>query len=369
MMQRDVRAEDAGKTIIQIVHAWLHPSKKMLASLKWNKGRILCNGVPVRTDHVPHPGDRISVILEDMPHVTTDPNNHTTDTQNTAFYISEDVSYPTVQSPQSLVTQPHDQTRKIKILYEDRHIIILDKPAGIAVHPCPGHPRSKTLLAALEQNSKVPPLCYRVVGRLDIDTGGCMMYAKTRYAADIYSRFRKSGTLFKCYLALLHGHLTTKQGILCTTLSPAQHGHIMRPVTPLAPDARLCRTAFHVLAQSTNGTLIAARPLTGRMHQIRAQFAAAGHALIGDTLYGAPPCRILPHQALHATEMTFPRLSEQVDLDTVITARVHSPLPRQFQTLLRQRIPPTQFSLSHPDEPDVYACLSAPQTLCEMTHL
>ena len=317
----------------------------------------------------PTPADRISVILEDMPHVTTDPNNHTTDTQNTAFYISEDVSYPTVQSPQSLVTQPHDQTRKIKILYEDRHIIILDKPAGIAVHPCPGHPRSKTLLAALEQNSEVPPLCYRVVGRLDIDTGGCMMYAKTRYAADIYSRFRKSGILFKCYLALLHGHITTKQGILCTTLSPAQHGHTMCPVTPLAPDARLCRTAFHVLAQSTNGTLIAARPLTGRMHQIRAQFAAAGHALIGDTLYGAPPCRILPHQALHATEMTFPRLSEQVDLDTVITARVHSPLPRQFQTLLRQLFPPTQFSLSHLDEPDVYACLSAPQTLCEMTHL
>lgn len=369
MIQREVRAEDAGKTIIQIVRAWLRPSKKMLASLKWNKGRILCNGIPVRTDHVPHPGDRISVILEDMPHVTTDPNNHTTDTQNTALYISEDVSYPTVQSPQSLVTQPHDQTRKIKILYEDRHIIILDKPAGIAVHPCPGHPRSKTLLAALEQNSKVPPHCYRVIGRLDIDTGGCMMYAKTRYAADIYSRFRKSGTLFKCYLALLHGHLTTKQGILCTTLSPAQHGHIMRPVTPLVPDARLCRTAFHVLAQSTNGTLIAARPLTGRMHQIRAQFAAAGHALIGDTLYGAPPCRILPHQALHATEMTFPRLSEQVDLDTVITARVHSPLPRQFQTLLRQLFPPTQFSRSHPDKPDVYACLSAPQTLCEMTHL
>ena len=341
----------------------------MLASLKWNKGRILCNGIPVRTDHVPHPGDRISVILEDMPHVTTDPNNHTTDTQNTALYISEDVSYPSVQSFQSLAARPRDQTCNVKILYEDKHIIILDKPAGLAVHPCPGHPRSKTLLAALEQNSKVPPHCYRVVGRLDIDTGGCMMYAKTRYAADIYSRFRKSGTLFKCYLALLHGHLTTKQGILCTTLSPAQHGHIMRPVTPLAPDARLCRTAFHVLAQSTNGTLIAARPLTGRMHQIRAQFAAAGHALIGDTLYGAPPCRILPHQALHATEMTFPRLSEQVDLDTVITARVHSPLPRQFQTLLRQRIPPTQFSLSHLDEPDVYACLSAPQTLCEMTHL
>lgn len=145
------------------------------------------------------------------------------------------MSYPTVQSFQSLAARPRDQTCNVKILYEDKHIIILDKPAGIAVHPCPGHPRSKTLLAALEQNSEVPPLCYRVVGRLDIDTGGCMMYAKTRYAADIYSRFRKSGTLFKCYLALLHGHLTTKQGILCTTLSPAQHGHIMRPVTPLAP--------------------------------------------------------------------------------------------------------------------------------------
>lgn len=369
MIQREVRAEDAGKTIIQIVRAWLHPSKKMLATLKWNKGRILCNGIPVRTDHVPHPGDRISVILEDMPHVATDPNNHTTDTQNTTMRISEDVSNPSIQPFQSLMSQTLGQTRKIKILYEDRHIIILDKPPGIAVHPCPGHPRSKTLLAALEQNGKVPPHCYRVVGRLDIDTGGCMMYAKTRYAADIYSRFRKSGILFKCYLALLHGHITTKQGILCTTLSPSQHGHIMRPVTPLAPDARICRTAFHVLAQSTNATLIAARPLTGRMHQIRAQFAAAGHPLIGDTLYGASPCRILPHQALHATEMIFPRLSEQVNLDTVTTIRVHSPLPRQFQTLLRQRIPPTQFSRSHPDKPDVYACLFAPQTLCEMTHL
>ncbi len=68
--------------------------------------------------------------------------------------------------------------------------------------------------------------------------------------------------------------------------------------------------------------------------------------------------------------MTFPRLSEQVNLDTVITARVHSPLPRQFQTLLRQRTPThTIFPLSRLDEPDVYACLSAPQTLCEMTHL
>lgn len=369
MIQRDVRAEDAEKTIIQIVRAWLHPSKKMLATLKWNKGRILCNGIPVRTDHVPHPGDRISVILEDMPHVATDQNDHTTDTQNTTMRISEDVSNPSIQPFQSLMSQTLGQTRKIKILYEDRHIIILDKPAGIAVHPCPGHPRSKTLLAALEQNSKVPPHCYRVVGRLDIDTGGCMMYAKTRYAADIYSRFRKSGTLFKCYLALLHGHLTAKQGILCTTLAPAQHGHIMRPATPLVPNARLCRTAFHVLAQGTNGTLIAARPLTGRMHQIRAQFAAAGHTLIGDTLYGASPCPILPHQALHATEMTFPRLSEQVDLDTVFTTRVHSPLPQNFLSLLRQLVPQTQFSLFHLDNPDVYACLSAPQTLCEMTHL
>ncbi len=196
-----------------------------------------------------------------------------------------------------------------------------------------------------------------------------MMYAKTRYAADIYSRFRKSGTLFKCYLALLlDGHLTTKQGILCTTLSPAQHGHIMRPVTPLAPDARLCRTAFHVLAQSTNGTLIAARPLTGRMHQIPHN-CRSGTPADRRHLIRRFPMFHTPHQALHATQMTFPRLSEQVDLDTVITARVHSPLPRQFQTLLRQLFPPTQFSLSHLDEPDVYACLSAPQTLCEMTHL
>ena len=118
MMQRDVRAEDAGKTIIQIVRAWLHPSKKMLATLKWNKGRILCNGIPVRTDHVPHPGDRISVILEDMPRVTTDQSDHTTDMQHTTLCISEDVSYPSVQSFQSLAARPRDQTCNVKILYE-----------------------------------------------------------------------------------------------------------------------------------------------------------------------------------------------------------------------------------------------------------
>ncbi len=196
----------------------------------------------------------------------------------------------------------------VDVLYEDEDVLVLNKPPGRVVHPSHGHySDSMENLAAGYLKEKGEPPAFRIIGRLDKDTSGALLFAKNQAAAGRLFRQRAEGVLCRTYLALAEGILTEKQGMLCDQLRPAA-GELMKQET--AEDGKEAKTRYRVLCEDIPGnvSLIECTIATGRTHQIRVQFSNFGHPLVGDPLYngciragGSGPGRAL----LHAVSVCF----------------------------------------------------------------
>jgi len=195
-----------------------------------------------------------------------------------------------------------------EILYEDEDLAVIYKPAGIIVHPAPGHLDDTLvhgLLLKLRSLSGVGgELRPGIVHRLDKDTSGVMLVAKKDFAHKKLTQDFKERRVEKEYLAIVYGRLTQKEGTLDF---PIGRHPVQRKKMAVVKEGRQALTKYKVLKLFKKATLVLAKPLTGRTHQLRVHFSHIGHPILGDPIYGGlkpdipRPARLM----LHAYRISF----------------------------------------------------------------
>jgi len=167
--------------------------------------------------------------------------------------------------------------------------LVVDKPAGLAVHPAPGHPAHTLINALLSHLSELPdtgsPLRPGIVHRLDKDTSGLMLVAKNVSAHANLSNQFKTRSVKKTYLVLVRGHLTPEDGIIEAPVGRDPRNR-KRMAVVAEGRGRQARTQYRVVEHIDDYTLLEAMPETGRTHQIRVHLSAIGYPVVGDPTYG-----------------------------------------------------------------------------------
>lgn len=182
--------------------------------------------------------------------------------------------------------------RELQFLYADPWLLVVNKPAGIVVHPT-GESQGDTLANALQHwlDQRFPPrgiLRPGLVHRLDRQTSGAIAVALTHDAHASLSAAFESSRVAKSYIALVEGRITSDRGTLDWPIGRTPTGrHVLMSCRAEAIDRKPARTNFEVIERFERHTLVLARPRTGRNHQIRVHFAQAGHPLVGDEFYEA----------------------------------------------------------------------------------
>jgi 23S rRNA pseudouridine1911/1915/1917 synthase len=266
-------------------------------------GRVLLKGRPISPSTVLNPGDRIEILPE-----------------------------PTIAAPTPVIQVP-----LLEIIFEDEDLIVLDKPPGIVVHPGAGRP-SNTLMDILV--SSRPEMVgvgeqgrWGVVHRLDRDTSGIMVFAKTASAHAALSAQFKAHSIHRMYLALVRGNPGQDSGTVDAPLG--RHVKERKRISTKTAKARHAVTKWTVKKRFGGLTLLEVYPETGRTHQIRVHLAHVGLPVAGDPVYGkmrgksgfAEPrlrkaLEVLTRQALHAAVLGFthPRSLEYVEFSSPFPA-------------------------------------------------
>jgi len=220
----------------------------------------------------------------------------------------------------------------LDIVYQDADLLVLNKPAGLVVHPANGH-ADDTLVNALLAH--VPDLAGiggvqrpGIVHRLDKDTSGLLLVAKNDVAHQALQAQFKDRRVDKAYLALVEGHISPPRGRID---APIGRDPRDRKKMAVATGGRPAQTEYRVLETLDDTSLVEAKLLTGRTHQIRVHLASIGYPIVGDRLYGRRKARHgLGRQFLHAWRLAFdlPRSGERVTF--------LAPLPDDLRALLVQ---------------------------------
>jgi 23S rRNA pseudouridine1911/1915/1917 synthase len=191
----------------------------------------------------------------------------------------------------------------VDILFEDDHLIVVNKPAGIDTHPNnPGQDNTLLNGVAYYLQSSGQPFWVRHIHRLDRDTTGAILFAKHPLAGALLDKMLEQRWIKRTYVAIVHGLLKREKGTIREPIGRDRHHASRRRVSPNGQDAT---THFQVIKiNPTEKTSIVKCWLdTGRTHQIRVHFSHIGHPLVGDVLYGGKPA--YPRQALHAVKLEF----------------------------------------------------------------
>lgn len=192
-----------------------------------------------------------------------------------------------------------------EIVHEDEHLIVVDKPAGVVVHPAPGH-ATGTLVQALARRAAGGEEPWRpgVVHRLDRDTSGLLVVAKSDRVHRALQALIRARGMRREYLALVAGEVAARAGTIDAPLGRDRADRTRVSIHGGRP--RAARTHFRRLEALPRTTLLEVRLETGRTHQIRAHFAAIGHPVVGDRAYGGEAHRLgLERQFLHAAMLSF----------------------------------------------------------------
>jgi 23S rRNA pseudouridine1911/1915/1917 synthase len=215
------------------------------------------------------------------------------------------------------------------VAYEDEYLLVVDKPAGVVVHPARGH-QTGTLAQALAGRAAggEDPWRAGIVHRLDRDTSGLLVVAKSDDVHRALKAELSSRRLRREYLALIDGHPAARTGTIDAPIGRDRRDRLLVSIDTDVP--REARTHYEIERLLPASTLVRVTLETGRTHQIRVHFAAIGHPVAGDPLYGVAGRYGLGRQFLHAARLAFehPVSSEMLD--------VRSPLPADLAMALEQ---------------------------------
>lgn len=234
----------------------------------------------------------------------------------------------TIPDPVALDLEP--ENIPLDIVYEDDDVIVVNKPAGMVVHPSPGHP-DHTLVNALLYHSPLSTIngTYRpgIVHRIDKDTSGLLMVAKNDNAHQSLAQQLKDKTNLREYIALVHGVIKQDTGVIDAPIGRSPKD---RKRQAIVADGRHAVTHFKVIERYLNYTLISCWLETGRTHQIRVHMKSIGHPLAGDPLYGPRKTIAGSGQFLHAKKLGFrhPVTGKQLVFE--------APLPSDFQRVINR---------------------------------
>ena len=222
---------------------------------------------------------------------------------------------------------PDAPTAEFAVAYEDEHLMIVDKPAGVVVHPARGH-RTGTLAQALAGRAAGgdDPERPGIVHRLDRETSGLLVVARTEEAHAALKAQMRERLVTREYSALVEGRPSARSGLIDAPL-----GRDRRVRTRISTDTeepREARTRFVLERALPGSSLLRVTLETGRTHQIRAHLLAIGHPVCGDPDYGTPGRFGLPRQFLHAARLAFSHPVTGAEID------VASPLPEDLAAAL-----------------------------------
>lgn len=234
---------------------------------------------------------------------------------------------------------PRPEALPLDVVYEDEHLLVVNKPAGLVVHPSPGHSTGTLVNALLAHRPEVAradldPIRPGIVHRLDRDTSGLLVVALGREVQQALQAAFKSRAVDKRYLALLHGALAPDRGAI---EAPIGRDPVHRQrMAVLREGGRPARTEYRVREYLGAYTYVEALLLTGRTHQLRVHFAAIGHPVVGDPVYGRRRERLtISRQFLHAWRLAFehPVTGERIEAE--------APLPPDLVAALAEidRVP------------------------------
>ena len=286
-----VPPEENGRMVKGILRGDLHLSYTLLKSLKWRENAILLNGQSVHVNAIVHTGDVVSVALSE-------------------------------RAPREDLYCEH--TARPNIVYEDDDLLVLNKPAGVAMHPKADDASAPSLAAMLTGylgEGSVP----HFVSRLDKGTSGLLIAAKSGYVHDRLRRALHSDNLRREYRAVAVGRVTPDHGIIDAPIGRAESSIIRRCVRA---DGLPSLTEYETLQTSERFTLLRMRPQTGRTHQLRVHMAYLGYPLAGDWLYGTEDKNLIARPALHSYELWFTQPITGQELHFT------APIPQDMQRLL-----------------------------------
>ncbi len=196
------------------------------------------------------------------------------------------------------------QAMALSVVFEDEHLLVLDKPAGLVVHPAPGN-WSGTLLNGLLAHHPLAATLPRagIVHRLDKDTSGVMMVGKSLPAVTALSRAVAAREVKRRYLALAHGEPLAEQFTVEAPIGRDPRVRVRMALVSVGVGGRAARTDVQCLARHQGISALSCMLHTGRTHQIRVHLMSLGHPLLADALYGGKPALGMARQALHAVEL------------------------------------------------------------------
>lgn len=213
----------------------------------------------------------------------------------------------------------------LAIPYEDEHLLVVDKPAGLAVHPTePGQMGTLANGLAFHYREKELKIKIRHIHRLDKETSGLLLVAKHALSHTLLDEALRERRIKRLYLALVTGRLTEKKGRIDLPIGRDRHHATRRRVSQTGDRAI---TEYEVIREYPSGSLVQLELKTGRTHQIRVHLSHLGHPLLGDALYGGDAA-LIRRQALHAAHLSF------IHPFTGQELAFNSPLPEDMAKIL-----------------------------------
>ena len=222
-------------------------STGLMNRLKWAE-KLYVNGIPRHADHPVSVGDEIVAVLDD----------------------------PTPQYPA--------ENGQITVLYEDKHILCVDKPAGMLIHPSRSVFTGTLANYVLGYYKKTGQSCaFHPVTRLDRDTFGVVLLAKNAHIHSLFNELHTQGKLKKTYEALVHGVPHPEEGVIDAPIARLPLPSLLRTVSP---EGKPSVTQYAVAEKMEGHSRLTLHPITGRTHQLRVHCAHIGHPILGDPQYG-----------------------------------------------------------------------------------
>lgn len=282
-----VPPEDEGRVLKSVLQGRLGLSRKLLSRVKLTEKGVTVNGERVYINVRVKAGDVVEIRMEE-------------------------------EDSDDIMPQPIP----VNVIYEDDHLLIVNKPAGMIVHPTTGH-WSNTLANGVvhmwrERGLKIR---FRPIHRLDRETSGVLAIAKTPYVHQNVSTQMQEGTVGKEYMAIVHGNMEQEEGTVNEPIDRDPASPHYRIVTPTGYPSI---THYRVLEQLCGAALLSVRLETGRTHQIRVHMSYLGHPLIGDGMYGKEEYGqdepAIARHALHAARLSFvhPVLQERMVFEAAL---------------------------------------------------